>query len=72
MMSRYIGLMAIAMAEFHTMPLEQRIGAHRMISLISNELCHMQDEKLRLDTRTIVKTLDNIQTNLLEDLSLGS
>ena len=64
--------MAIAMAEFHTMPVEQRIGAHRMISLISNELWHMQfDEKLRLDTKTLIKTLDNIQTNLMQDLSLS-
>lgn len=63
--------MAIAMAEFHTMPLEQRIGAHRILSVISNELWHMQfDEKLRLDTRTLVKTLDTIQTNLLEDMSI--
>jgi len=64
--------MAIVMAEFHTMPLEQRIGAHRMISLISNELCHMQDEKLRLDTRTILKTLDDIQINLMEDIGVES
>lgn len=71
-MSRYIGLMAIAMAEFHTMPVEQKIGAHRMISLISNELWHMQfDEKLRLDTKTLIKTLDDIQTNLMQDLSLS-
>jgi hypothetical protein len=66
-----MALMAIAMAEFHTMPLEQRIGAHRILSVISNELWHMQfDEKLRLDTRTLVKTLDTIQTNLLEDMSI--
>lgn len=64
--------MAIAMAEFHTMPVEQKIGAHRMISLISNELWHMQfDEKLRLDTKTLIKTLDDIQTNLMQDLSLS-
>ena len=43
-----------------------------MISLISNELWHMQfDEKLRLDTKTLIKTLDDIQTNLMQDLSLS-
>ena len=68
-MSRYIGLMAIAMTEFHSMPSEQRVGAHRMMSLISSQLWHMQfDEKLRLDMKTLIKTLDEIQTNILDDL----
>lgn len=72
-MARYIGLMAIAMAEFHTMPVEQRVGAHRMMSLISTELWHMRfDENLRLDTKTIIKTLNDLQTNLLEDISHGA
>jgi hypothetical protein len=71
-MSHYLGLMAIAMAEFHTLPAEQRIGAYKMMALISNELWHMQfDDKLRLDTRTLIKTLDDIQTNLLEDITVA-
>jgi hypothetical protein len=60
--------MAIAMAEFHTMPVEQRIGAHRMMSLISCELTHMQDEKMRMDVRALIRTLDDIQTNLRDDI----
>lgn len=70
-MARYIGLMAIAMAEFHTMPLEQRIGAQRMMALLSSELHHMHiDEKLRLNVRSLISTLETIQGNLLEDILL--
>ena len=69
-MSRCYGLMAIATTEFHAMrTYDEKVGAYRMLSLISEQLHHMHfNEKLRMDAKTIVNTLDSIQSNLLEDL----
>ena len=68
-MSRYYGLMAAVTAEFHTMATQEKQGAYRMVALIFNELWHMYyNERLKLQTKTIISTLDNIQSNLLEDL----
>ena len=68
-MSRYYQLMGSATAEFHDMSYHEKGGAIRILMILANTLWRMHfEEKLRLDVRTIVKTLDDIRTNLLEDL----
>ena len=63
---RYYMIMAAATNEFHAMrTYNEKVGAYRMISLISDLLQHLD---VRLDAKTIVRTLDSIQMNLLEDL----
>ena len=69
-MSRYYGIMASATTEFHAMrTYEQKVGAYRMLSIISDNLWHMHfEEKLRLTSKDIIKTLESIRENLLQDL----
>lgn len=69
-MTRYYGIMASATTEFHAMRnYEQKVGAYRMLSTISDHLWQMHfEERLRLTTKDIVATLDSIKSNLLEDL----
>lgn len=69
-MAPYYGIMATAINEFHAMrAYEQKLGAYRMLSIISDNLWHMQfEEKLRLTSNCIVKTLDAIKENMLQDL----
>jgi hypothetical protein len=58
--------MAAATNEFHAMrTYNEKVGAYRMLSLISDLL---QTLTMRLDSKTILRTLDAIQLNLLEDL----
>jgi hypothetical protein len=69
-MSRYYGIMASATTEFHAMRnYEQKVGAYRMLSTISDQLWQMHfEDRLRLSAKDIIVTLDSIKSNLLEDL----
>jgi len=69
-MTAHYGIMATATTEFHAMrTYEQKVGAYRMLSIISDKLWDMQfEEKLRLTSKDIVKTLDAIKENMLQDL----
>ena len=70
LMTHYYGIMATATTEFHAMrTYEQKVGAYRMLSIISDKLWDMHfEEKLRLTSKDIVKTLDAIKENILQDL----
>ena len=70
---RYNTLVGNATREFHAMSTYgEKVGAHRMVSLLSSHLSNAQKKKEHMTVKSIVSTIQVIEKNLFQDILLMS
>lgn len=66
---RYRTLLGNATREFHAMSTySEKVGAHRMVSLLSSHLTNAYKEKEQMTVKSLVSTIGALERNLFQDL----
>jgi hypothetical protein len=69
---RYYTLLGNATREFHAMSTyTEKVGAHRIISLLSSHLTNSYNNKDHMTVKSLISTIKVLEDNMFQDLLTG-